>query len=231
VSRLARSGAFFAVLLIAAACAGAPATSGPTATPAGATNQPTSGATATAAPTTGQTVPPVTGNECANFPTFNLASPAFPSFAPDPALEARFPTEIDGQPVRDLESFSWAAIACMGGQAAVDAVRGTAEFDLLALTMATAEATVDGEDVSLTAFRIAGGDANKIVQVLAQIAASAGDDNDIVSINPGSAGGKSVIVVTHDDGTTSFGYVSGDTLFLADDITQSQADKIFGALS
>src|SRR3970040_1685901 len=110
-----------ALLVLAAACSGNPSpTQTPTATPAG-----TPGATTTVPPTGTVTLPPGAGNECASLPTFDPSNP-LPSFASDPALEAHFPAEIDGEQVRDLTSFSWAQIACIGGQAAVDAVRGTA---------------------------------------------------------------------------------------------------------
>lgn len=231
MSRLAKSGAFIAVLLIAAACAGTPAASGvPTATPVGQTPGATQpGATATVAPTTGPTVPPVGGNECAAVPTINPASPVIPSFAPDPVLESKFPAEIDGEPVRDLESGSYLQSLCFGGQAAVDRIRGDVEFDLLTLTFASAEATVDGEDVSLQAFRAPGQDASVIIAMLLRAAQQSGNEP-VASLVPGTAGGKTVITSTDADGVTSYGYASGDTLFLVDEITQSQADKIFSAM-
>jgi hypothetical protein len=212
-----------AVLLLAVACSASPSTQ--TATPVGQTP----GTPTQPIPTAGATQPPAGGSECSGFPTMNPASPALPSFITDPGIEAKFPSQIDGQPVTDVESFSWAQLVCLGGQAAIDRIRGTTQFDLLSLSMATATATVEGDEVELMAFRTPGGDATQIVQTLAELSSAAGEESDIASITPGTAGGKSVLVVAGTDGTTSYGYVSGDTLVIAEDITQSQADKIFAA--
>lgn len=210
-----------ALLLVVVACSATPATTqGPSSSPAGGTTGPTQGATP----------PPVggTGTECAAFPTINPASPAIPSFAPDLALEAKFPAEIDGAPLRDLKSGSYLQSLCFGGQAAVDRLRGQVQFDLLTLTFASAEATIDGEDVTLEAFRAPGQDGSAIMQTLIRVAQSG--NQTIPPLVPGTAGGKNVITTTDSDGTTSYGYANGDTVFFTGSMTQSQADKLFAAL-
>lgn len=225
-----KSAGAIAVLFMVVACSGTPAT---TSTPVGGSPGATTGGTATIAPTiaptTGLTAPPAGGSECAAFPTINPASPVIPSFAPDTALEAKFPAEIDGVPLRDLESGSYLQTLCLGGQAAVDRIRGQVQFDLLTLTFAQAEATVDGEDTQLQAFRAPGQDASVIIQTLIRVAQS-GSTETIPPLVQATAGGKNVITTTDADGDTSYGYAVGDTLFLTDSITQSQADKIFAAL-
>jgi hypothetical protein len=144
---------------------------GATPTPAGATLPPTS-APGTATPGGG-----TTGTECAAYPTFSLSSPGLPSFAPDAALEAKFPTTIDGQPVSDLNTGFWAAFLCMGGQSAYD--RTVAELpsglNWAAMSYGSATYTVDGDSVDVSAFRTPGQDANGIVQGLAALAASMGN--------------------------------------------------------
>jgi hypothetical protein len=233
VFRFLRFGAFTVALSIALACAGAPAGTGnPTATPVGQTPGATQpGATATAVPTIGATAPPVGGHECDAFPTINPASPVIPSFAPDPVLESKFPAEIDGEPVTDLQSGSYLQSLCFSGQATVDRIRGQAAFDLLTMTVGSAKATVDGEEVSLSAFRAPGQDASNIIRVLIAVAAQSGGEP-APSLIPATVGGKNVLTTVDDDGdgVNSYGYGNGDTLFLVDNVTQSQADKIFSAL-
>ena len=224
--RLLKLAGATAVLFLVVACSSAPA--GPTATPAGGSP----GATApTLAPTTGATAPPVGGgNECASFPTMDPASPALPSFAPDPALEAHFPTEIDGQPVEELRSGAYLAYLCLGGQAAVDRIRGDVSFNLIQLTFASAKVTVDDDEVSLEAFRAPGQDASAIIATLLAISQQ-NSDEPVPSLIPSTAGGKSVFSTAPDeDGRASYGYATGDALIFSDDITEAQADKIFAAI-
>ena len=93
-----------------------------------------------------------------------------------------------------------------------------------------AHATVDGEDVEMTAFRTPGADANAMVQYLSLLAAQSG-----TAINPGNVqstniGGKNVFAWTDSDGSRSFAYPSGDTLIFFDGVTDAQAAKILSAL-
>lgn len=220
---LLKLGGAIGVLFLVVACSSAPA--GPTATPAGGSPG------ATVPPTTGATAPPVGGgNECASFPTMDPASPALPSFAPDPTLEAHFPTEIDGQPVEELQSGAYLAYLCLGGQAAVDRIRGDVSFNLIQLTFASAKVTVDDDEVSLEAFRAPGQDASAIIATLLAISQQ-NSEEPVPSLIPSTAGGKSVFSTAPDeDGLASYGYATGDTLIFSDDITQAQADKIFAAI-
>jgi hypothetical protein len=228
----------FAAGVMMAACGGA--TPAATSTPGGGT--PTGGPTATGGtgatptPTTpvstpGATNQPPAGNICAGFPTLDPNNPlAMPSPVPDPGLEAHFPAQIDGSDATDVESGSFAAFACLGGSQSLQQLQNTAGYDLTKLTWGQADYTVDGEDVELLAFRIPGGDANQIVATLAQLVVAAGADSTIEGVTQGTAGGKNVIIVAHDDGTQGYGYVTGDTLITVEEATTSQAEKIFAAV-
>lgn len=215
-----------------AACGASPSASS---TP-GATLAPGTTATpAAAAPTPGgATQPPGggTGTECAAYPTFSLSSPGLPSFEPDTTLEAKFPTQIDGQPVSDLQTGFWAAFLCMGGQAAFDRTAAALPSGLNWATMSYGSATytVDDEDTELHAFRTPGQDANGIVQGLAQLAAASGQQAD-GTVTTGTVAGKSVLILTDSSGAKSYGFLSGDTLFFTDNVTDSQAAKIVAALN
>src|SRR4029078_1676443 len=140
--------------------------------------------------------------------------------------EAHLPAQIDGNPVTDVSSEDWAAYACIFSPDAVNRLQSQVGFDLTKLTEADAKATVDDEEVDINLFRLAGGDGNQIVSVLAQIAGASGAHLTPRTIGQGTAAGKPVITYTDKDGV-SYGLVVGDTLIFAGPITQSQADKIF----
>ena len=230
---------FFAVGALVTACGGTAATASPTRgidqpaiTPTAATPlvTPSPSGPLPPTPTFGGTNEPPIGNVCAAYPTIDPSNPYnYPSPVPDTTLEAHFPTEIDGNPVEDLSSQSWAAIACLGSPESVNQIASTAGFDLTKLTEADATVTVDDEDVEIDAFRLPGGDGNQIVTVLAQLAAASGTGLEPGTVGQGTAAGKPVITYTDSEGV-SYGIVIGDTLIFAGPITQSQADKIFAAI-
>jgi hypothetical protein len=207
-------------------CSSAPA--GPTLAP---------GQTATPAPPAGATPAPVgiTGHECDAIPTFSLSNPTEPSFPPDPQAEAHFPATIDGQPVTDVDSQQWLYFLCyLGGQASFEQAANQADgkVNMATSSFAQANATVDGEEVDLSAWRTPGTDANALVEYLGILAAQSGGDvfspGDVQQTN---IGGKNVYTWTDsDDGTRGFAYPSGDTLIFFEDVTDSQATKILQAL-
>jgi hypothetical protein len=177
------------------------------------------------------------GSECAAIPTYSTGNPE-PSVSQvrDPVLEGKFPTQIDDQPVTGLESAQWFDALCLfGGQSAVDQMRSVVPIAdiVLSMTAAAADATVDGSAVKINAFRTPGGDAGQLLGNLSAISASLGSGTGTKftgGTQPATAGGKNVQTWADSTGQTSYLYVSGDTLFIVDAITQSQADKIFAAL-
>jgi hypothetical protein len=225
-----------------AACGSSPAATstpgatlapGATATPAGATQAPTGAPTA--APTGGASSSPIagTGRECEAVPTFSIGNPDPASPPPDTGLLAHFPAAIDGQPLTDVQAIQWVWFLCsFGGQAAVDQAIAEAEgsFNLATMSFGGATATVDGEEVSLTAFRTPGSDANAMVTSLALIAASTGNTGVSGAVQTATISGKSVYIWTDEDGAKSYAYPSGDTLIFFGEVTESQAAKIIAAL-
>ena len=210
-------------------CSSAPAgptlAPGQTATPAPATLAP--GATATPAGAV------ITGHECDAVPTFSISNPVEPSFPRDEVAEGHFPATIDGQPVTDVESQQWLYFLCyLGGQASFEqAANQAGGVNLATSSFAQANATVDGEEVALTAWRSPGTDANSLVQYLSMLALQSGTDITVSDIQQTNVAGKNVYTWTDsEDGSKGFAYPSGDTLIIFDGVTDSQATKILTAL-
>jgi hypothetical protein len=224
-----------AVLVLAAACSGAPAnTTGPTiaGSSPGATTQTTQAATV--APTTAPTPPPVGGgSECAPFATMNPASFALPSFAPDPQIVAIFPSEIDGEPVTDLQTVRWLESICFySGQAGVDRTKanGGSGTLLANLTYGFAHATVGGDSVTISAYRVAGQDGNVVIQNLALfVSGLTGQTPEPFTTSQTNLGGKAAYAITGSDGEVSYAYVIGDVVVSVSDVDETQAATIFAA--
>lgn len=197
------------------ASAGPTLAPGQTATPAGSTPAPTGGTA-------------LTGHECDAVPTFSVANPD-PSFPTDAALIAHFPTTVDGQPVDDVHAVPWIYFLCIGGQTAFNQAAagnsGVANMSFGGFT-----ANVDGEDVDVSAFRQPGADGNVLAQTIASLAAAAGSPIDVGQVTTTSVGGKSVYTWTDSEGSKGYAYVSGDTMIIVDNATDSQATKIISAL-
>jgi len=228
-TRIATLTGAFVLSLAVLACGGTPA-----ATPAQPTDVPS---TATpAAP--GDTTPPdggATGNECASVPTFDLNNPGEMGFSSDPELEALFPATVGGQPVTDVESFRWVEFLCMfGGQTMVDQMTATIDSPLnfAALSMATANATVDGDSVQLTAIRFPGQGASNFLTDLAQLVQMFGGSMADIegSVTNANIGGKAVQVFSSADGEVAYMYVIGDSLLVLGDMTEAQAAAVLAEL-
>ena len=222
---LARGG-FLVTMLVLAACGSSTATS-----PAG------PGATV-AAQSTPTAAPVAAGAECAGLPTYSpTGSSASVGYASDKTLEAKFPTQIDGQPVTGVTSGRMVEMLCyFGGQIGIDALRTSmpVALNLMNLSVGSASATVDGLSVSLSAFRNPGADAGQLLQDLASLAAtseSGAPKFTLAELKDATVGGKAVKTWTDETGKTSYIYVTGDTMILADSVTASQAAKIFTAFS
>jgi hypothetical protein len=175
------------------------------------------------------------GAECIALPTINRdqEDPAVP-LTPDAVLERKFPATIDGQPLQDLASGRWHELECLlSGQQAYDATRASVNgsIDLGSLTVASAQATIDGLPVSITAFRTPGEDAPALLDALGALSGSISDSPRFAdSPQPASVAGKQVSLWPLDQVRSSYAYVSGDTLFVVAGATDSQAGKIFSAL-
>lgn len=224
----ARAAILIAVLALAACSSSATptATSGP-----GGGGNPTTGI---GNPTPGGGGGGGTSAGCAGRPTFSLATDA-PTFAPDAALLAKYPQQIDGQPITNAQSGFFIDLVCLGGGAGVDQMGqafAAIGYDLSTLSLGSFDATVDGSGVSVSAIRTPGKDAILIIQNASTFALALGGTNPLSgTMSQASIGGKTVNVVTNTDGSKDYYYASGDVLFgVTDTITDSQATKIFSAL-
>jgi hypothetical protein len=185
-------------------------------------------------PTPGGVVNPPVGNLCAGMPTFNPSAP-FPSFPADETLKAKFPTTIDGNPVTNVNSSFYIQFLCIFGDA--DAVaRFTQAFgnNASAVSLGTGNVTIGDETVTISAFRLAGGDANQMLQHLPELAAAIGanpEDLGSITSTSKSLGGKNITVLTDADGDETWIYPSGDTLWsVSGDTSEDAAGKIFASL-
>jgi len=231
---------FLAVGTLLAACGGSAATASPTSggstatgTPGGATPlvTPSPSGPLPATPTFGGTNEPPIGGVCAGLPTANPNNPLqTPTIVPDPALEAHFPAQIDGSPADGLQSSLLAEYWCYYDAQGIGQLQGGPGLDLAKVTTGQADYTVDDNDITLLAFRNPGGDGNAIAALLSQLVVLSGNAEDLGQVSQGTVGGKNVYIVTHPDGTKDYGYVSGDTMITAGDLTDSQAQKVFSAL-
>ncbi|MEP7158508.1 MAG: hypothetical protein ABI797_03710 [Chloroflexota bacterium] len=214
-----------AVLLVSLVACSA-AAPGPTLAP-GATQPPGS------APTQ---APPVInpGDICAGHPIYSPNGPA-PSFTQDVTLNARFPTQVDGQPVTGTQSSIWLQSMCYYGQSTADLAPFAALFPASTvpqISSGNARVELDGDTIYIQAFRFPGADPSVVFSHLAEFAdALGGDPTDAANstVDTVNLGGKNVYKVTDPDGEVIFGYVSGDTLWsLQGD--ESTATKVFAAI-
>jgi hypothetical protein len=227
-SRIAAATGALVLGLTLVACSGAPAATPGTATDAPVTATP-------AAP--GDTTPPdggATGTECASVPTLDINNPEM-GFSKDPELEAIFPATIGGMPVTDIESFRWVEFLCMfGGQAMVDQMTSAVDSPLnfAALSMATANATVDGEEVQIAAIRFPGQGASNFLTDLAQLVQMFGGSVADMegSVTNATIGGKTVQVFSSSDGEVAYLYVIGDSLIVLSEMTEAEAATVLGEL-
>jgi hypothetical protein len=201
-------------------------------------------------------IAPASGAESSGEPTFSLPSfeipsfeipsfaiPSFeiPSFAPDTDLAAKFPQTVDGQPVTDVQTLFYVDLLRLQQtpDSQIEAVRQAfAPFGINLDTVSdgSARATVDGENVRLNALRAAGADASNVIAHFSEIGAALNTalGQPVPSSAPtqtqANVGGKNVTLSTDADGTVTYLYPSGDTIWIISDVTDSQAAKIMAAL-
>jgi hypothetical protein len=183
-----------------------------------------------AGPTAG---PP--GKECQSIPTFNpMASPQ-PSFQNDSTLHAEFPEKIGGQAVQNSQTLPMLAFVCyLAGQDSVDQLRDVFTvlgWNLGSMTVGSFDAPIGEDAVTVNAVRAPGQDASKLISnfgIFADIAGISISDSDLSQT---TVSGKSVQATSADaDGTRSYFYVHGDTLFVIQDASDAQAATILQAL-
>jgi hypothetical protein len=175
------------------------------------------------------------GKECQSIPTFNpLASPQ-PSFPSDSTLQAEFPQKISGQAIQNSQTIAMLAYVCYNaGQDSVDELRQAFSafgWDISGLSVGSFDAPIADDTVSVSAVRAPGQDASKMISNFSAFADIAGisiSDSDLAQL---TVSGKNVQATSADsDGTRSYFYVHGDTLFVIQDATDAQAAAILSAL-
>lgn len=172
---------------------------------------------------------------CQGQPTFSLQTPQ-PTFASDAELNARFPAQIAGQAPTDVRSTYWLQTACYFSGASEDLAEFAAIFPpstLPLISSGSAAYTIDGDEITISAFRIPGTDPSVIfTNFPAFLTAFGVEQSEIPLYNVAQAniGGKNVWVVTDPDGDKSYSVVSGDIVFTANDVTDAQAATIVAAI-
>ena len=183
-------------------------------------------------------VPPTVpaSGPCAGIAVVDPGNPP-PSFAltSDPALEAQFPLAIDGQPLTDLTSARAVESLCLlGGQDSVTAFAAQlpAGMDAGEISVASASVEVDSLPVTITAFRVPDGLGAALLPALGPMTQAIGGtprfDRDVQQVTV--AGRPAWSWVNPTDGSHSYLYAVGDTLFVLDDATELQAGEILAAL-
>jgi hypothetical protein len=174
---------------------------------------------------------------CSGFGAIDPANPP-PSLllTRDPVLEAEFPSEIDGQPVSDVASGRLVETLCLlGGEASVTAAQRAAAstVDITRITDASGSVPVDGRQVTILAFRLPSHRGDELLGAIGILSSAVvpGTQKFANGLEQTTAGGKSVWRwVNAADGSVSFLYATSDTLFDVENVSQSQADKVFAAL-
>jgi hypothetical protein len=168
-------------------------------------------------------------------PTFSLQTPS-PSFAQDAELVARFPSQIEGQPVEDVNTGFFIQLLCyLGDQEAISRFAAAAPGTALgSISLGSGRVTLDEEPIVIQAIRIPGGDASQMVQNLPAFAiALGGDPEDVEGMTTEqiSLGGKNAYKVTNNDGDVSYFYATGDTAYtISSGVDEALAGRVFAGL-
>ncbi len=162
-----------------------------------------------------------------------------PSFAGDPELAAKFPKQVDGQPVTNvttarfidfMSAFDTTPSAAASTKAQIDSMRQTLSaigIDLNTIVFGYGTATVNGSSVGIQALRIPGQDANKLIQNYLLFSSSNQGD----TLSKETIGGKNVTVVKSATGFASaWLYATGDIAWEVSTSSQDEAAAVFAAL-
>jgi hypothetical protein len=173
--------------------------------------------------------------------SFAIPSNLFPSFDSnaDPTLAAKFPTQVGGQPVTDIQTVNFISFfqAFSEGDAYATArlqafvgLLGSNGIDASQLSFGSGRATVNGDSVEVQAFRTPGSDAAKFVGLWPQLSAIDNNGEAAPTIGTASVGGKNVTTFTTTDESVTYVYPSGDTVWSVDDSDPTVAAAVFQAI-
>lgn len=204
-----------ATVALLAACSSAP--SGSTPVP----GTPAPGATATSVAVVTPAQPTVVAVTAQPVPTSGGVV--------DTELAGRFPTQVDGQPVTDLNIRRLVDYLALGGPELISAwtsALATIGIDVQTAVFGSATATVDGSLVGINAFRVPGHDAATLIPLreLSWV-----NDGDVLAQE--TVGGKSVTVGRSPNGYAGrWMYANGDTLWVLSTSDPDEAEAVFTAL-
>ena len=218
MSRRLRSGLLLlATALVAGACATSPAaTTSPAAASPTATASPSPSPTQSPSPAAGATSPGI----------------ALPSFNADPQLAAQLPSEVRGT---QLQKVSFAGAQFLTGND-----ENSREFrDTLTrlgkspadVTVAAAADPASALKVQIVAFKVAGADANRVLQEL--LASARRESTAGVDVAQTTIGGKSVTTMLDKDETDeglAYLYPKGDTVFFVQSPDRALAEEAVSKL-
>ena len=174
------------------------------------------------------------GNECAAYPTLNVAASAQPSMPSDTSLLSEFPQQVAGQPISNASAVPFLAFLCsFSGQVALDQMRQSSSIlgvDITNMSFGDFEATINGNTIKVTALRTPNQDASRLINNFGLFGAFAGISVAGSGLSDANVGGKNVKVSTNSDSTKSYLYAHGDTLFVIDSATDAEAAAILQAL-
>jgi hypothetical protein len=160
----------------------------------------------------GQTA--VAGHVCDGYPLLNAQATVQPTIPVDSALLAEFICYSLGE----------------SGAAQYSQQSSVFGISLANLSLGSFEATINGNTVKVTAIRTPGQDAGQLVNNFGLFGTFLGVSVNGAGAADASVGGKNVKVVTDSDGTKSYFYAHGDTLWTFDNATDAEAQSILAAL-
>ena len=186
-------------------------------------------------------------------PSFAIPSIALPSFAlpsglggsfaipsfitnADPALAAQFPQTIGGQPVTNVVTYSYAqflALLASGDPTSAQSIASiltSAGIDPTTLTLGTAEATVNQDDLNISAVHTPGVDATKVLGIFPQLQQAANPEASPPTVEQANLGGKSVAKVTDSTGDITYAYPKNDVLWTFSASDDTEAATVLQAL-
>jgi len=211
-----RSGIFVAAVLAVAACGG-----GTTTPTVPAVNVPSIAIPSIAIPT---------------LPSGSFAIPSFETNA-DPALAARFPTQVAGQPVTDVTTYRFMDLlnewnSSQPAQLAMftQAMSGIG-VDPNTLTGGNGTATVDGSTVSISAIHTPGVDANRFIQIFPQLTQLFSPEDQPPTLGQTTIAGKNVATLTDaSTGDVSYLYANGDVVWSVSSTDMNEVTQVLSAL-
>lgn len=184
----------------------------------------------------GQTpgAPASAGTSCAAYPKLDLTASPQPTIPVDADLLAEYPQQVAGNPITEAKANPFLGLMCYSaGQAAVDQM-GTSTsvlgINIATMSFGSFNATIENNEITVNAIRTPGQDANVLIGQFGLLGGFLGLSVANTGLSDATVGGKNVKVVTDTDGSKSYFYAHGDTLWTFDNATDAEATAILSAL-